>query len=81
MESSLSLLEDIPCREDLETASGLDVESQVNLWHDIAAGAASGWDFSSRWLSDGMNLSTCHTTNILPADLNSYLYRVSLPVL
>ena len=60
----------------MDTAAGLGVEEQVELWHDMAAGAASGWDFSSRWLRDGKNLSTCFTTSILPADLNSFLYRV-----
>lgn len=35
--------------------------------------AASGWDFSSRWLADGKNLHTINTTDILPVDHNSLL--------
>lgn len=33
-----------------------------------------GWDFSSRWLGDGNTLVTCRTTDIIPVDLNAYLY-------
>ena len=39
----------------------------------LRAGAASGWDYSSRWFKDGSNLHTINTTDILPIDLNSLL--------
>lgn len=45
------------------------------LYKDIRAGAASGWDFSSRWLEDARSLATINTTDILPVDLNSLLAR------
>jgi alpha,alpha-trehalase len=46
-------------------------KSQV--YKDLRAGAASGWDYSSRWLKNGLDLTTINTTQILPIDLNSML--------
>lgn len=40
---------------------------------DLRAAAASGWDFSSRWMQDGQSLGTIETTDILPVDLNCLL--------
>ncbi|MDE2149222.1 MAG: alpha,alpha-trehalase TreF [Gammaproteobacteria bacterium] len=47
---------------------------RAQLYRDLRAAAESGWDFSSRWLADGRNLSTIETTAIVPVDLNSLLY-------
>lgn len=44
------------------------------VYTHIRAGAESGWDFSSRWFQDTVNLHTIETTNIVPVDLNSLLY-------
>lgn len=59
-------------REDVETAvqSG---RSLPQVYHDLRAGAESGWDFSSRWLN-GVELSSIRTTEIAPVDLNAFLY-------
>lgn len=65
-------------REDTETAEGLDAEASAALYNNIASGAESGWDFSSRWFENGLNLSTIRITEIVPADLNAYLYQVML---
>ncbi|HVI68980.1 MAG TPA: alpha,alpha-trehalase TreF [Magnetospirillaceae bacterium] len=46
------------------------------VYLDIRAAAESGWDFSSRWLADGRSLSTIHTTDIIPVDLNSLLFTL-----
>jgi alpha,alpha-trehalase len=43
------------------------------VYKDLRAGAASGWDYSSRWFMDGSNLHTINTTDIAPIDLNSLL--------
>ena len=48
------------------------------VWRDLRAGAESGWDFSSRWLSDGRDLATIRTTRIVPVDLNAILYAVEI---
>ena len=47
---------------------------------DLRAGAESGWDYSSRWFEDHQNLSTIHTTDIIPVDLNSLLYHLELKI-
>jgi len=62
-------------REDLETAQNNPRESQA-VWLDLRAGAESGWDYSSRWLSNPMDLATIRTTAIAPVDLNALLYHL-----
>lgn len=61
--------------EDVELAeqSGRKHEE---VYRNIRAAAESGWDFSSRWFADQQNLSTIHTTDIIPVDLNALLYHV-----
>ena len=41
---------------------------------DLRSAAESGWDFSARWLRDPNRLSTIHTTDIVPIDLNALLW-------
>jgi alpha,alpha-trehalase len=41
---------------------------------DIRAACESGWDFSSRWFKDPMDLATIQASKILPVDLNSLLH-------
>ncbi|MBL7727221.1 MAG: alpha,alpha-trehalase, partial [Dinghuibacter sp.] len=43
------------------------------LYRNLRAAAASGWDFSGRWMKDGMNLYTISTTDIIPVDLHCLL--------
>lgn len=62
-------------REDLETAQHSPRESAA-VWQDLRAAAESGWDFSSRWLDDPMDLSTIRTTSIIPVDLNALLFHL-----
>jgi len=50
----------------------------ASLFRAVNAGAESGWDFSSRWLSDGQSLSSIDTTAVFPVDLNSILLRMEL---
>jgi alpha,alpha-trehalase len=61
--------------EDVETAAhaGRPVTA---VYRDLRAGAESGWDFSSRWLTDGRHLSTIRTTAILPVDLNCLMVHL-----
>ena len=59
---------------------------QQLLYRNIRTGAETGWDFSSRWLSPTVgpngdpayNLSTIDTTDIIPVELNAFLYRMEL---
>jgi neutral trehalase len=46
------------------------------LYSEIAAGAETGWDFSSRWFGDGVDLTTSDTSRVIPVELNSLLYGV-----
>ena len=46
----------------------------AQVYRDIRAAAESGWDFGSRWLADGRHLTTIHTTDLAPVDLNSLLF-------
>ncbi|WP_200882963.1 alpha,alpha-trehalase TreA [Cellvibrio mixtus] len=47
----------------------------VERYRDIRAAAESGWDFSGRWFKDHGNMSSIHTTEIIPIDLNALLYH------
>nr|CAD7452624.1 unnamed protein product [Timema tahoe] len=67
-------------REDYQTANNSKTEEErTNLYIEIKSAAESGWDFSSRWFiknaTDKGNLSNIQTHNIIPVDLNAFLYR------
>ncbi len=61
--------------EDVETARSSSRPAH-EVYRDLRAGAESGWDFSSRWLGDPQRLSSIRTTQIIPVDLNSFLYNL-----
>lgn len=61
-------------REDVNLARKASARDPEELWRDIRAAAESGWDFSSRWLGDGVSLETIRTTRLIPIDLNSLLF-------
>jgi len=69
-------------KEDLASKSEANGtwEMHGGLFANIAAGAESGWDFSSRWIPPGPNgtfsMSAIETSNVLPVELNAYLYRM-----
>jgi alpha,alpha-trehalase len=46
------------------------------LCRHIRAAAESGWDFSSRWFEDPMDMATIQTTDIIPIDLNCLLLHL-----
>jgi alpha,alpha-trehalase len=60
----------------------LNETQRAKLYANLASGAESGWDYSSRWLSNPEDavsdtyfpLRSLNTVNILPVDLNSILY-------
>ncbi|MBD3748096.1 MAG: alpha,alpha-trehalase TreA [Sphingobacteriales bacterium] len=45
------------------------------IYQNLRAAAASGWDFSTRWFNDSQHIETIKTANIIPVDLNALLYR------
>ncbi|WP_072932221.1 alpha,alpha-trehalase TreA [Nissabacter archeti] len=62
--------------DDIATAEKATSRNKAELYRDLRAGAASGWDFSSRWFDDPNNLSTIRTTEIVPVDLNALLFHL-----
>jgi alpha,alpha-trehalase len=62
-------------REDFELVQTVPAERRAALYREIRAAAESGWDFSSRWMRDSMDLRTLETTELAPVDLNSILYH------
>jgi len=58
--------------EDMHIAKKSGKEPAV-VYRHIRAAAESGWDFSSRWFRDGMNMETIQTTDLIPVDLNCLL--------
>ena len=61
--------------EDVKTAQAASRPAE-EVYRHIRAGAESGWDFSSRWCADPMDLSTIETTDLAPVDLNCMLYQL-----
>jgi alpha,alpha-trehalase len=61
-------------REDVALAHQVRDRAPGAVYRDIRAAAESGWDFSSRWMKQGKNLSTLRTTDVVPVDLNSLMY-------
>jgi len=65
--------------EDVETAHAVGGHDR-RVYRDLRAAAESGWDFSCRWLRDPKDLTTIHTTDIVPVDLNCLLYDLEMTI-
>ncbi|OIN60202.1 alpha,alpha-trehalase TreF [Arsenicibacter rosenii] len=61
--------------EDIELAHTAG-QLPETIYRHIRAAAESGWDFSSRWFTDGQSMATIATTDILPVDLNCLLWHL-----
>lgn len=68
--------------EDVGTAAEAGAgRSSADLYDNIRSAAESGWDFSSRWIAGSKpknNISNIETLDIIPVDLNCYMYRWEL---
>jgi Neutral trehalase len=62
--------------DDVNTAKSNPNRPATEIYRDLRSAAASGWDFSSRWMDDPQKLSTIRTTSIVPVDLNSLMFRM-----
>ncbi len=62
--------------EDTETAAAVPGRDAERLFLHLRAGAESGWDFSSRWFLDATDITSIHTADIIPVDLNCLLYEL-----
>ncbi len=67
--------------EDVNTAhaSGRDAGE---VYRHLRAAAESGWDFSTRWLAEGEGavLADICTTDIVPVDLNAFLWKLEATI-
>jgi alpha,alpha-trehalase len=61
-------------KEDFTLGKDLATEDAKKLFNNLRSGAESGWDFTSRWFADPMDIATIQTTDIIPIDLNALLY-------
>ena len=61
--------------EDVSTAAQSS-RPKHEVYRELRAGAASGWDYGSRWCAEGGGLPTIRTTCILPVDLNAFLHAL-----
>ncbi|WP_270494898.1 alpha,alpha-trehalase [Citrobacter gillenii] len=62
--------------EDIATAKSNPNRPATDIYRDLRSAAASGWDFSSRWMDNPNQLSALRTTSIVPVDLNALLYKM-----
>ncbi len=67
-------------REDLHAADIAKGRQADRVYLHLRAAAESGWDFSSRWFKDPLDISTIHTADIIPVDLNSLLYTLEMTI-
>ncbi|WNN50324.1 alpha,alpha-trehalase [Siccibacter colletis] len=65
--------------EDVQTAK-LSGRPAAEVYRDLRAGAASGWDYSTRWLRDPHRLASIRTTQFIPVDLNAFLYKLETAI-
>ncbi|QBA63147.1 trehalase family glycosidase [Muriicola soli] len=68
-------------KEDFHLASDLNSTSEKeNLYTQLRSGAASGWDFSSRWYTREGDFGSTETANLLAIDLNCLMYFMEMSI-
>lgn len=67
-------------KEDVHLANENSQRNSTELYRDLRAACESGWDFSSRWLTDPMDLGTIRTTEIIPIDLNVLIWHIEYTI-
>lgn len=60
-------------KEDIESAKNID--DKPTFYRHLRAACESGWDFSSRWLTNPKELASIATCDIIPIDLNCLLFQ------
>ncbi|KAJ1852464.1 hypothetical protein LPJ73_002826 [Coemansia sp. RSA 2703] len=63
----------------LAHSASTNPQRQAQIYADMAAGAESGWDYSSRWVRDPLAppdkiLQGIRTSHVVPVELNAILY-------
>lgn len=64
--------------DDVNTAKSNPNRPATEIYRDLRSAAASGWDFSSRWMDDPQKLGTIRTTSIVPVDLNALMFKMEI---
>lgn len=68
-------------KEDVHLASELKTMAEKEaLYANLRAGAASGWDYSSRWYGTDDDFGSTTSTTMLPIDLNCLLYFMEMKI-
>ena len=62
--------------DDVKTAKSNPNRPATEIYRDLRSAAASGWDFSSRWMDNPQQLATIRTTSIVPVDLNALMFHL-----
>ncbi|MGP3591606.1 alpha,alpha-trehalase [Vagococcus sp. WN89Y] len=62
--------------DDVTTAKNYPARPATEIYRDLRSAAASGWDFSSRWMDDPKQLGSIRTTSIVPVDLNALMFKM-----
>lgn len=60
---------------DLKTHEKAVADPSEHYRH-VRGACESGWDFSSRWFKDGKNITTIHSCELIPVDLNALLWHL-----
>ncbi|KXN69246.1 glycoside hydrolase family 37 protein [Conidiobolus coronatus NRRL 28638] len=69
----------------VEYAPGLNQTQKDDLYADLATGAETGWDYTTRWIlpelknftsNNTITLRSLHTRQVIPADLNALIYQI-----
>uniref|UniRef100_A0AC34G327 Trehalase n=1 Tax=Panagrolaimus sp. ES5 TaxID=591445 RepID=A0AC34G327_9BILA len=60
--------------QDVSVAENSKNPKKQQIYRDIASAAESGFDFTTRWFADKKNMETIETSNIIPVDLNAFIY-------
>ena len=63
--------------EDLHLAQ-ISEHNPQELYRNIRAACESGWDFTTRWFAQNDEFGSIQTTQVVPVDLNSLLYKLEL---
>ncbi|KAL1705785.1 glycoside hydrolase family 37 protein [Schizophyllum commune] len=58
-----------------DNSTALTAEERGDLYAELASGAESGWDYTTRWIGGSNDLKKLNVRNTLPVDLNSILYH------
>lgn len=61
-------------------AEGLAGKERQQFFRHLRTVCESGWDFSSRWYSNGMHKKTVEAMDIVPVDLNSLMYMLEVTI-